>query len=82
MLVVMPVGHLFVLHLSAWMQPRANIMARAALHRSAPMASLVTRLNPVTTFPDAISLVRCRRLAPRRMLCTMYLRKGKRWRLS
>ena len=33
-----PVGHLFVLHLSAWMHPRANIMARAELQMSAPRA--------------------------------------------
>ena len=37
-----PVGHLFVLHLSAWMHPSANSIARAELQRSAPSARVRT----------------------------------------
>ena len=34
--VATPVGQVFVLHLSAWMQPTANIMALADIVKSAP----------------------------------------------
>jgi len=37
-----PAGHLFVLHLRDWMQPSAKSMALAALHVSAPRASVRT----------------------------------------
>ena len=49
--VVIPVGHVFELHLSAWMQPRENMKARAALQRSAPFASWRTSEKPLYTFP-------------------------------
>lgn len=38
-----------VLHLRAWMQPRANIIARAALHMSAPSARFRSTVKPLNT---------------------------------
>lgn len=65
-----PVGHLFVLHLSDWMHPSAKSMARAAEHVSAPSASVLTTLKPVTILPAAVMRTSSRRPAPRRRPCT------------
>ena len=65
-----PVGHWLVLQRSAWMQPSANIIARAALHMSAPSATLVAIWKPVFTLPDAIRRIWSRRPAPTSALCT------------
>ena len=68
--VATPVGQLLVLHRSAWMQPNANIMARAALHMSAPSASFVAIWNPVLTLPEAMMRMWSRRPAPTSALWT------------
>jgi hypothetical protein len=39
------------------MQPRANIMARAELHTSAPSAMFWTSEKPVRDFPDAMTVI-------------------------
>jgi len=55
--VVMPVGQRFVLHFSACTHPKANNIARAALHTSAPNDKLRTIENPLTTLPLQIILI-------------------------
>ncbi len=68
--VVTPVGHALLLHLSAWMQPSANIIARAALQVSAPSASVRTTPKPVRILPAATTRTRSRSPAPRSTPCT------------
>mmetsp|Transcript_24863 Transcript_24863/g.80295 ORF Transcript_24863/g.80295 Transcript_24863/m.80295 type:complete len:231 (-) Transcript_24863:937-1629(-) len=60
----MPVGQWFELHLSAWMQPSANIIERAVLHKSAPVASMRTSAKPEYTLPATMSLTWSRKLQP------------------
>ena len=52
------------------MHPSAKSIARAALHVSAPSASVRTRLKPVRIFPAATTRTRSRRPAPVRIACT------------
>mmetsp|Transcript_14735 Transcript_14735/g.41489 ORF Transcript_14735/g.41489 Transcript_14735/m.41489 type:complete len:206 (-) Transcript_14735:1099-1716(-) len=68
--VVMPVGHLLVLHLRAWMHPRANIMARAEFITSAPRDMVRTSENPVRALPEAMMLTFSRIPAAVRMSWT------------
>ncbi len=66
----MPVGQWLELQRSAWMQPSANIIARAALQMSAPSATLVAIWNPVFTLPDATRRTWSRSPTPTSALCT------------
>ncbi|MCU1696637.1 MAG: hypothetical protein JWR34_2700 [Mycobacterium sp.] len=68
--VATPVGQWLVLHLSAWMQPTANIMARADIVKSAPWHTRLTMSTPLATLPDAPTRMRSRRPEPTRLLCT------------
>ena len=51
--VATPVGQALVWHFIAWMQPTANIIARADRVKSAPWMTRDTMSNPVTILPEA-----------------------------
>ena len=67
--VATPVGQRSVWQARDWMQPSANMKPRAALHQSAPSASMRAMSKPVTMLPAAPSLIRSRRPDPTRALC-------------
>ena len=54
---MIPVGHVLVLHLRAWIQPRLNKNALAELHTSAPKHMLLNKFMPVKCFPLAIRAI-------------------------
>ena len=62
--VVTPTGHLLVWQRCDWMQPTANMKARAELHQSAPSAIDRAIADAVTILPLAPTLSRSRMPAP------------------
>ena len=76
--VVTPTGHLLVWHRWDWMQPTANMNARAELHQSAPIAIERAIAEAVTILPLAPILNRSRTPAPTRVFCTTMQAFGER----
>ena len=68
--VVTPTGQWFVWHFCAWMQPTANIIARAASVKSAPWQIRLTMSMPLATLPLAPILTWSRSPDPTSALCT------------
>ena len=68
--VATPVGQRSVWQVCDWMQPSANMKPRAALHQSAPSASVRARSNAVITLPLAPMRILSRRFRPTSVLCT------------
>ena len=62
--VATPVGQWLVLHFIAWMQPTANIIARADSVKSAPWKMRLTMSTPLATLPDAPILMCSRSPVP------------------
>jgi hypothetical protein len=59
--VVIPVGQVFLLHCSAWIQPSANMKPRADTQKSAPIQSAQATLAGCTSLPEAMTLTRSRK---------------------
>ena len=68
--VATPVGQRLVWQISDWMQPSANMKPRAALHQSAPSASMRAMSNALTTLPARRSGSRRAGPRPTSVLCT------------
>ena len=68
--VATPVGQWPVWQFCAWMQPRAIMKPRPALHQSAPSAIMRAMSKAVITLPAAPILMRWRRPTPISVLCT------------
>ncbi len=68
--VVTPTGHRLVWQRWAWMQPTANIIARAARVKSAPWIRRLMMSIPLATLPEAPILIRSRSPVPTNALCT------------
>lgn len=52
--VVIPTGHVFLLHCSAWIQPSASMNPLAVYITSAPRAIAIICLPGFISFPDEI----------------------------
>lgn len=59
------------MHFSAWMQPTANIMARADIVKSAPWQTRETMSTPLATLPEAPIRMCSRNPVPTRQLWTI-----------
>src|SRR5262249_10347351 len=66
-----PTGHLLVWQRWDWMQPTANMKARAELHQSAPSAIDLAIAEAVTILPLAPILNRSRTPAPTNVFSTV-----------